>query len=507
MHPKKSLGAKIVSGIVWGQVGMSLRSLISFAVYILISRSLNVHDFGLYSAIVSLIAILLYFTNMGIYSVFNNYLPQLESKKKRGADSYLIRWALLAKTTIFTIVAIGIHQYIGLLADWAGAPSVKDYVFLLILWFFFRSIADFFMYILMSRMAMKYYALVETSISIIQLAGLAYLIKTEINISSLVALMVVVYGIQCLLYTYGSRKSYLVEPQKINLAPVVKYALIIWLTTVIRYFLEKDIDIYMILYFLKDSALVGYYNIAFLISTTGGYFLLSSISSLCLTILSKSYAKMGIAGLRTSMGFLYKISLLLSAPIFAFMIFQADNVITCLFSSKYSEAGVLLIFLALFNLLASFLGGGYLITALLPLNKEKILMYLRCAGGMLNFILNLVLIPIFGLIGAVAATGISFFLLVTVELYMVTRLADFRLPVTFLGKIIPVVVIPAFLSQFWDPASLLGLILCALLYGITVSVFALALYPLGEDEWGMLKDLSPRAVKIMTKFRLSKQLS
>ena len=83
MHPKKSLGAKIVSGIVWGQVGMSLRSLISFAVYILISRSLNVHDFGLYSAIVSLIAILLYFTNMGIYSVFNNYLPQLESKKNR----------------------------------------------------------------------------------------------------------------------------------------------------------------------------------------------------------------------------------------------------------------------------------------------------------------------------------------------------------------------------------------------------------------------------------------
>jgi len=128
-HSKNGLGAKIAAGVVWGQIGMSLRSLISFLAYILISRSLGAHDFGLYSAIVSLIAILLYFTDMGIYSVFNNYLPQLENENKSGAVSYLIRRALLAKIAIFAIVSMGMHRYIGFLADWTGEPVVKDYVF------------------------------------------------------------------------------------------------------------------------------------------------------------------------------------------------------------------------------------------------------------------------------------------------------------------------------------------------------------------------------------------
>jgi O-antigen/teichoic acid export membrane protein len=491
--------------LLWGQIGMSLRTFICFFVSILVSRSLDVDSFGVYSALVSLIAILLYFTGMGTYSIFNNYLPRFEGRNRLGFSSYLIRRTLFIKTVVYLIVAIGIHKYIGYLADLTGYPAVRNYAFGLMLWFFLRGTSETFLYILMSRMAMRYYTFVETTISILQLMGVLYLVQTEMNIASLIVLMIIVYGVQCVLNAYGARESYLFEPERPKLSPIVKYGLIIWFTGIVQYFLAKDVDIFLILYFLKDNSLVGFYNIAFLITTTGGYILLSSVSSLSLTILSSAYTKRGMDGLRESLGFLFKVSLVLSAPIFAFMIFQTDNIIVSLFSAKYAAASELLIVLSFFYLLAAFAGGGFMVTALLPLNMEKIVLYLRSGGGILNLILNFIFIPNFGISGAVAATGISFFVLTLFELLVVMKLSGFRPPMSFVYKLMPITVIPAALTLFLGQSGLIGLMVCAVLYGVVVLKLAFMFCPLERHERNILEGFTPKTVRLLKKCRLLKQ--
>jgi len=493
--------------LFWGQIGMSLRTFICFFVSILVSRSLDVDSFGVYSALVSLIAILLYFTGMGTYSIFNNYLPRFEGRKRPGFSSYLIRRTLFIKTVVYLIVAIGIHQYIGYLADLTGYPAVRNYAFGLMLWFFLRGTSETFLYILMSRMAMRYYTFVETTISILQLMGVLYLAQTGMKITSLIFLMIVVYGVQCILNAYGARESYLLKPERPKLTPIVKYGLIIWFTGIIQYFLAKDVDIFLILYFLQDNSLVGFYNIAFLLATTGGYVLLSSVSSLSLTILSKSYTKTGMDGLRESLVLLFKVSLLLSAPIFAFMIFQSNNIIISLFSAKYAAASELLIVLSFFYLLSAFAGGGFMVTALLPLNREKIVLFLRSGGGILNLILNFIFIPMFGIIGAAAATGISFFVLVIVELYVVMKSTGFKPPLSFICKLMPITVVPAALTLFMGQTRLIGLIVCAFLYGIVVLKLALMFCPLTRHELTILESFTPKTVRLLIKCRLLKQTS
>ena len=484
---------------------MSLRTFICFFVSILVSRSLNVDSFGVYSALVSLIAILLYFTDMGTYSVFNNYLPRFEGRDRLGFSSYLIRKTLFIKTVVYLIIAIGIHRYIGYLADLTGYPAVRNYAFGLMLWFFLRGTSETFLYILMSRMAMRYYTFVETTISILQLIGVLYLVQTGMNIASLIFLMIIVYSVQCVLNAYGARKSYLFEPERPKLTPIVKYGLIIWFTGIIQYLLAKDIDIFLILYFLKDNSLVGFYNIAFLLATTGGYVLLSSVSSLSLTILSKSYTEKGLDGLRESLGFLYKVSLLLSAPVFAFMIFQSNNIIVSLFSAKYTAASELLAVLSFFYLLSAFAGGGYMVTALLPLNMEKIVLYLRSGGGILNLVLNFIFIPRWGIIGAVAATGISFFVLTLFELFMVTKRSGFKPPMSFAYKLMPITVIPAALTLFLGQSGLIGLMVCAVLYSVVVLKLVFMFCPLKSHERNILEGFAPKTVRLLKKCRLLKQ--
>ena len=503
-HQTEQLAGKFIAGLFWGQVGMSLRSAICFLVSILIARTLGADEFGIYSALVSLIAILILFTNSGIYSVFNKYIPQLASQEATGACSYLIRRAFWLRIMILLLVGAGIHGGIESLADFIGASTTQHFSSLLILWFVLRGVADFFLAIVMSRLDMKYYAFVETFISILQLLGTFYLIKSGMNLISLIVLMIAVYGLQFFLYMYGSRNTYMRKPEKIVLVPIVKYGLVIWLSSLIQYFLHNDTDTYMILYYLKNTALVGYYHVAYHIATTGGRFLMAAVSSLGLTILSESFAKRNMEGLRISWEFLYKISLFLSAPAFTFIVFQARNIIVSLYTTSFADASGLLTCLSIFYLASAFLGFGVTLTVLLPLNQEKWVLILRGAGGILNLLLNIVFIPSFGIIGAVIATGISFTVLASAELYVMINITDFRLPLSFIAKFIPIVIIPALFTLLLDQTGLTMLIFCALIYAILVATLALFFLPLSHDELDLLEELTPRTVKIMRKYKLFK---
>ncbi|TKJ37260.1 hypothetical protein CEE37_14195 [candidate division LCP-89 bacterium B3_LCP] len=495
-------GAKIIQGLFWGQVGMSLRSFITFAVSIIVARHLGASSFGVYSALVSTIAILLRLSNLGIYSVFNNYLPQFETEGKRGETSYLVRRAGLLRIAILLLLGGGLFYLRNPLASYFDLPALKDFAAVMVFWLFVRGLSDLFINVIMSRVKMRFFAFVETTISIIQILGVLYLAKTGMDIPSLIALAIIVYSIQCLFYAVGTRETYLQPEHKTDLKPIVKYGLVISLSMFIQYFLKNDIDLLMIMYFLKDSSLVGYYNIAYLLSTTGGYALLAAVNSLTLPIMSEAYTKSGMKGLENAWLFLYKISLVLSAPVFAFMIFQADNIIEIFYSSEYSQATGLLIFFSIFYWLSAFFGTGAAVTVLLPLGKERWVLYLRGGGGILNLVMNLFLIPLVGIQGAVFATGVSFFILTIVELTVVLKLTHFRLPVGFALKMAPIILLPALTTILIGEMVLSWLIVCALLYGLIVIKLTFSLNPLNKRELEMLEDAMPSLAEMLKKCRL-----
>ena len=121
---------------------------------------------------------------------------------------------------------------------------------------------------------------------------------------------------------------------------------------------------------------------------------------------------------------------------------------------------------------------------------------------MLNVVLNVVFIPLLGIMGAVVATGISFMLLSGFELYVVTKFTDFKPPLAFIVKFIPIITLPAMLTLWLGGSGLWWLMLSAVLYAMVVIHLTARFLPLTQQELALLAAVTPRTVKLMRKYKL-----
>ena len=162
-------------------------------------------------------------------------------------------------------------------------------------------------------------------------------------------------------------------------------------------------DTLMLGYF-KAPEVVGVYNAALplagLLSMT-----LSSMNFIYIPIISQLYSKNLINELKRSYIILTKWIFLMTLPIFFVLFLFPDVVLNLLFGSRYIGAAVALQILAFgffINISLGFTGN-----TLLVLGKSNFLMRTFVISAIINIILNMVLIPPMGIIGASIASAFS----------------------------------------------------------------------------------------------------
>jgi O-antigen/teichoic acid export membrane protein len=127
---------------------------------------------------------------------------------------------------------------------------------------------------------------------------------------------------------------------------------------------------------------------------------------------------------------------------------------------------------------------------LMTLNKGKTVLWIRLGGGMLNLLLNIILIPSYGAIGAIIGTGFSQLSITIVEFEIARRYVKVIYPFLFLGKLLFVSSI-SLLVVIWFPAKGIGQLavngVIFLVLFLSISYFIKFLTP---DERQRLSDIS-----------------
>ena len=177
-------------------------------------------------------------------------------------------------------------------------------------------------------------------------------------------------------------------------------------------------DTLMLGYF-KTPDVVGLYNAALplanLLTVT-----LSSMSFIYIPTISQLYSKNLINELKRSYMILTKWIFLATLPLFFILFLFPDIILNLLFGSRYIGASVALQILAFGFFINICLGFTY--NTLLVLGKSKFLMCTFAIGAIINIILNMVLIPQMGIIGASIASAFS---LIVVKILNMTKLYRF----------------------------------------------------------------------------------
>lgn len=200
-------------------------------------------------------------------------------------------------------------------------------------------------------------------------------------------------------------------------------------------------DTVMLGYF-SSSADVGIYNVALptaqMIRAIPGAFF-----AIFLSVISELYARNKIEDLRMAYNVVTKWMFALILPAFLLVVLFPDQIIKILFGEGYITGATALSILMFGFMTSALVGPASQI--LQTYGRTKIVMIANYVGATINFSLNLLLIPIYGVNGAAIATGFSLTILSIINFlfaYKVAKVQPFR--VGYL-KIIIASIIAAFL--------------------------------------------------------------
>ena len=181
----------------------------------------------------------------------------------------------------------------------------------------------------------------------------------------------------------------------------------------------------MLIGFYKTAETVGLYN-AVLPLTSLLIIALSSASFIYVPIASGLFSKNLISELKRTYQILTKWIFFITIPIFFILFLFPETVLNLFFGYEYIEAAVILRILSIGFITHTIVGLNGL--SLLVMGNTKFLMFASFVSALFNVILNIILIPSIGIIGAAIASLASYFLiniLKSIKLYKVSKIHPF----------------------------------------------------------------------------------
>ena len=185
---------------------------------------------------------------------------------------------------------------------------------------------------------------------------------------------------------------------------IISYSLPLFLSRFLALILNR-IDIIMIGYYLPSED-IGIYSISNRLAEVV-FFIAVSIFAVFSPTIAEEFGKGKKDNIKFYLQKVTKVTLMLTTPIFFVIILLSDELLG-IFGDEFISGKVPLNILAVSFLLNSIL--GYYGQVLGVTGRSKLIFLNSFFGAIINIILNLILIPKYGLIGAALATGSSIFL-------------------------------------------------------------------------------------------------
>jgi O-antigen/teichoic acid export membrane protein len=233
----------------------------------------------------------------------------------------------------------------------------------------------------------------------------------------------------------------------------------------------------------KTTTDVGIYNVVLPLVSTLTIFL-SAFGNIFLPISSELYAKNDHKEIARTYSSVSRWMFILSLPVLFTVLFFSEEILKILFGEAYISGAFALqiLILAYFARVVA----GPAPQALMTFNKTKLLFYINSIAAIINFVLNYILIPKYGLIGAAIATAPSLlFRDCTLFIFAKVKL-QFKYSLKlyfkyFVSAISPILIIFFFIKEKIE-INLFTLIMIIIVYLIIYFTLLIILQSFTEDD-------------------------
>lgn len=513
-----------------------------FLLTLILTHHISTTAYGIYAATQTVINTIIYIVILGFEDALVTFIPRISVERGKAAAAYLIRQLLLLRIVVLVGCAIiilfflpellGLMSLIGTgitnwittplltwLAHWfpittqstaSSSTNFQNAVLLehtqpIALYVLGAGIANLLQSVCAAQMRMIRVLLVGglTQLGLVIFGFVALYLGWGVDGVLWMQAIVTLIGASALLIWLSplllSRKKDNTQP----LRPVINVALSAWLTNLASGALFKQVSIALLAIYAISLSEIGYFNLSFQLADAANMLLVSGFagvgaSALAASFVGKNYERLGL-----SWQSLIKVETLLAAPLIVFCFFNAQNIATTLYGSKFAPVGSLLAIFLIFNMFYRVIGTTIHQSSLYVVGKPHAVVISQWLGLLLIVVIGIILVPRFGPAGALIADGTAKALTGIFMLAFLLRKFPRKYPLGLLGftlRFLLALTIAALPGLFWHPSGLLQLALSGIVFVALCIGILLVIRPLSSEDLAMITATKPGLARYIRHF-------
>lgn len=408
-----------------------LINLSSFVILPIITKTLGVYNYGIWAQLSVTVSLLTALASLALYMAFIRFFSFKTDKKEISKGFFSIFFFLVIFSVIISTILFIFSESISLFLFNTGIYStlvqitsfliVLNPLYMLVL-YYFRTYRQMLIYSGLTIFA-SIGQIVLTIVLLVffgyGLYGVVFSVLFSFSIPLVIALGIIIKQVGF------SRPSFSEMPTYLRFSlPLAPNDLIYWITS--------SSDRYIVGFFLGVSS-VGIYSAAYGI----GYLLYIFFMPLQMILfpqLSTLYDNGEIEEVKTYISYSLKFFLLISVPSVVGLTVLSKQILVLLTTTEFTNGSPVIPLIALSILFAGIYQIIINITYLYK--KTKNIFWIQGSSALLNIVLNFILIPFIGIIGAAIATLFSYILMSIFSYFISRKFLRFKIDIIFILKII-----------------------------------------------------------------------
>jgi O-antigen/teichoic acid export membrane protein len=402
---------KIFEGVIYQYLSSIISAVFNFLISVYVIKKLSVDEFGIYNFMLSVVLLAQVVTSLGLPQILQRYLPEYREKKINYFQKRILSISLLVRFFAgFIFVSIFLMSNNWVITVFNLPIFARNLIFLLSLIILLnlesQLLGDSALVALFEN---RYWNFSKMTYSGFKFMLFFLFLSMGYGIKGIVLAWLIAEGILFLLFfvrSYTLIFSLPSEKEEIHALPVRRFfnfGGVLFLSQVALFFRDKAADIFILSYFLGVYA-VGLYSFAYgiplmLMNFSPGSLLRGVTTPFLVYRYTKSNNK---EELSYFFQLLNKIIFFTMIPIFVILIIFADKVIMYIFHPDYLKVKSLFMLSIGFMLVQQF-AYAY-IPIIYTLEKTRIIL-VGSLTAIYNLLMDLILIPSLGIVGAILATG------------------------------------------------------------------------------------------------------
>jgi len=422
---------KFSTALIWLTMSEIIFNIAGYVIHSSVGRILGPADYGRFSLIVTMTTMIIILIGNGIPTAMSKYLAEIfESAPEKILG---IKYKAMKLQAILMFAVTVVFFFSSPIIAWAlHDPSLIPLFQLSSLIIPAFAAASFYFYYYTGLHFFRLQAFLKTARAlgrILFIVGFAYFfapkgLGVEGAVSGYIAAPIFVFLIALICDIYITHRYFPSTKQSkgdviaFSGKTILKYAGPLTLFLLFYEFI-LTLDLYFVKSLLQSDYLTGIYNAAITVGRIP-YYLFYALTIILLPAISQSTAAQDTKETESLVNKSLRLLVLLLFPMITLLIAYAPQVLTIFYGTKYIEASVPM---SIFSIGVGFLTVFYVLSfALNGAGLVKIPMKLSFIGFISMIVLNFILIPAYGLVGAALSTTIvSCFLMISVLIYINTH--------------------------------------------------------------------------------------